>query len=71
MSDGLLELMRSRYPHIDWERPIDVEVFGTGIARMCCRICIATQGIKSQEVAELGFDSFKDFKKHLKVEHGS
>jgi hypothetical protein len=62
--------LRRRYPHIEWDRPIKVEVLG-GPTRMCCRICIAEQGIRGHEVADRGFDTFEDFQDHLERVHAA
>jgi hypothetical protein len=65
--------LAERHPYIDWEEPVKVTVAeglgGLQTSRLCCRFCIALNGLQAVEVADLGFSTHEKHAAHLKAAH--
>lgn len=64
--------LAERYPLVEWEAPVRVTVldgrpdFG---GRLCCRFCIALNGLKAVAVEKVGFGTLEEHEAHLKAAH--
>jgi len=64
-----LEDLEAAFPGIAWRTPARITVPGFVVGAMCCRVCIAEQGIVGREVASKSFDSLTQFERHLEDVH--
>lgn len=55
------------YPSIKWREPIMASATRTAPAVMCCRVCIALHGLRTDEVPALSFPDEAAFLTHLKT----
>lgn len=65
----LEDILREKFPFVDWREPILVGLIGETPTRYGCRYCIAMYGLKGWEVRGMP-DSKEAFLQHLKEEHG-
>jgi AhpD family alkylhydroperoxidase len=60
------ELLRKRFPWIDWAKPVDVWVAGKN--RYGCRYCIAVHGLDARDFDKL-YATSEDARAHIEKEH--
>lgn len=62
--------LASLFPSIDWREPVTVSVVGRE-SRLCCRICVASFGLKAFEIDTVRycFNDLTDFAEHMILQH--
>ena len=64
-----IEMFEQRWPTIPWREPINVCGWthdGVAISRFACRICLALNGLKGQDVERLP-TRLEEIQRHIKT----
>jgi hypothetical protein len=67
MTNKYVAELENAHPQIRWREPVQISV--GGMKTLCCRVCIALEGIAGADVEEKGFDSYEDFEEHWRAFH--
>jgi len=66
-----LRQLKQAYPFIEWTEPIVVTLIDDpGVKHYACRICIAEQGLRGNQVKSLPTDP-EVVRQHIKEAHGT